>query len=79
MFSLILPVTDPLGPHCCLDSYPPCLFTNAPVFFAIVKEVTPDKNTLGNIVDGVIPPTQHPRKPQCTGWALELLWKIFRS
>lgn len=51
-FSLVLTVTDPLGPHCCLDSYPPCLFTNAPVFFAIMKEVTPDRNTLGNMVDG---------------------------
>lgn len=38
-FSPILPVTDPLGLHCCLDSYPPFLFTDAPAIFAIVKEV----------------------------------------
>ena len=78
-FSPILPVTDPLGPYCSLDSYPHGLFTDAPAIFAIVREGTPDRNTLGNMVDGGDPTHTTPQEAQCKGWALELLWKIFRS
>lgn len=66
-FSPILPVTDPLGLHCCLDSYPPFLFTDAPAIFAIVKEVTPDRNTLGNMVDGGDPTHRTPQEASMQG------------